>query len=260
MGADFKAGLIFEYFIKLLPFIKISLIIVGSSILVGLGVGLLIALPRMYKVPIFQRVSQIYVSFFRGTPILIQLFLIYYGVPELLKLVEVDVSRIDVLYFVILTYGLHSAAFISEGIRASVSAVDRGQIEAAYSVGMDGYQAFKRIIAPQAFAIWIPILGNLLIGTLKDTSLAFTLGVMELTGQSQTLGLLNRHFIESYLALALVYFILSVFLEKGFILLENRFGKYERTSVEKKEKTFKIRNLFGKMNRDVVVVKEGTRL
>jgi L-cystine transport system permease protein len=125
---------------------------------------------------------------------------------------------------------------------------------------MDGYQAFKRIIAPQAFAIWIPILGNLLIGTLKDTSLAFTLGVLELTGQSQTLGLLNRHFIESYLALAIVYFILSVFIEKGFILLEKRFGKYESTSAEKQEKTFKIRNLFGKMNRDVVVVEESTRL
>jgi len=260
MGAEFNFGLIFDYFLKLLPFIKISLIIVGSSILVGLGVGLLVALPRMYKVPIFQRLSQVYVSFFRGTPILIQLFLIYYGVPEILKLLNVDVSRFDVLYFVILTYGLHSAAFISEGIRASVSAVDRGQIEAAYSVGMNGYEAFKRIIAPQAFAIWIPILGNLIIGTLKDTSLAFTLGVMELTGQSQTLGLLNRHFIESYLALALVYFILSVFLEKGFILLERRFIKYEKTSVEKSGNAFKIRNLFGKLNRDVIVVKEGTRL
>ncbi|MEH7347450.1 MULTISPECIES: amino acid ABC transporter permease [Gottfriedia] len=260
MGAEFKAVLIIEYFLKLLPFIKISLIIVGSSILVGLGIGLLIALPRLYKVPIFQRISQVYVSFFRGTPILIQLFLIYYGVPEILKLIKVDVSRIDVLYFVILTYGLHSAAFISEGIRASVSAVDRGQIEAAYSVGMDSYQAFKRIIAPQAFTIWIPILGNLLIGTLKDTSLAFTLGVMELTGQSQTLGLLNRHFIESYLALAIVYFILSVFLEKGFNLLEKRFGRYESSSVEKQVKSLKIRNPFGKVNRDVVVVKESTRL
>ncbi|RED63957.1 amino acid ABC transporter permease [Cohnella lupini] len=227
MGTQFDIAFVFEYFLKLLPFIRISLVIVGSSILVGMGVGFLVALPRLYKIPVLQRISQVYASFFRGTPILIQLFLIYYGLPEILKLANIDVSKVPVLFFVILAYGLHSGAYMSEGIRAAVTAVDRGQVEAAYAVGMTGFQAFTRIVFPQALAISIPILANLVIATLKDTSLAFTLGVMELTGKSQTLVTMSRHFIESYVALALVYFIISFILEKLFNLAERRLLKHE---------------------------------
>ncbi|WP_239614984.1 amino acid ABC transporter permease [Cohnella mopanensis] len=230
MGAQFDITAVFEYFVKLLPFIKISLLIVAGSIVVGLGVGFLVALPRLYRIPVLQRISQVYASFFRGTPILIQLFLFYYGLPELLKTVHIDVSRVPVLYFVILTYGLHSAAYISEGIRAAVTTVDRGQIEAGYAVGMTGFQAFTRIVFPQALAVAIPILGNLIIATLKDTSLAFTLGVMELTAKSQSLGQLSRHFIESYIALAAIYFILSFLLEKVFFALERRLLRHESRS------------------------------
>lgn len=228
MGAQFDIQYVFEYFVKLLPFIQISLFIVASSIVLGLLFGLLAALPRLYRVPVLQRLSQLYASFFRGTPILIQLFLLYYGLPEVLKLVHIDITRLPVLVFVILVYGLHSGAYVSEGIRAAVSAVDRGQVEAAYAVGMNGFQAFTRIVFPQAIAIAVPILANLVIATLKDTSLAFTLGVMELTGKSQTLATMSRHFIESYIALAAVYFILSIALERLFLLAERRMLKHER--------------------------------
>lgn len=227
MGAQFDIAYVFEYAIKLLPFIRISLLIVAGSLVVGLGVGFLVALPRLYRIPVLQRLSQIYASFFRGTPILIQLFLFYYGLPEVLKLIHVDVSRVPVLYFVILTYGLHSAAFISEGIRAAVTAVDRGQIEAAYAIGMTGPQAFARIVFPQALAISIPIFGNVTLASLKDTSLAFTLGVMELTSKSQSLGQLARHFIESYIALALIYLLISIILEKAFQYVERRLLRHE---------------------------------
>ncbi|QJD87678.1 amino acid ABC transporter permease [Cohnella herbarum] len=227
MGAKFDITNVFEYFVKLLPFIQISLLIVAGSILVGLGVGFLVALPRLYRIPVLQRISQVYASFFRGTPILIQLFLFYYGLPEILKAVNIDVSRISVMYFVILTYGLHSAAYVSEGIRAAVTAVDRGQIEAAYSAGMTGFQAFTRIVFPQALAVAIPILGNVIIATLKDTSLAFTLGVMELTSKAQSLGQLNRHFIESYIALALIYLLMSLVLEQIFLAIERRLLRHE---------------------------------
>lgn len=227
MGAQFDITYVFEYFIKLLPFIKISLLIVASSILLGLGFGFLAALPRLYKIPVLKQLSQIYASFFRGTPILIQLFLLYYGLPEILKLVSIDISKLPVLLFVIIAYGLHSGAYVSEGIRAAVSAVDRGQVEAAYAIGMTGFQAFSRIVFPQALAISIPILANLVIATLKDTSLAFTLGVMELTGKSQTLPTMSRHFIETYIALAAVYFMISFILEKLFHLAELRLLRHE---------------------------------
>ncbi|MFC5469848.1 amino acid ABC transporter permease [Cohnella suwonensis] len=227
MGAPFDISFVFEYFVKLLPFVKTSLFIVASSIAVGIAVGFLVALPRLYDVPVLKRASQLYASFFRGTPILIQLFLIYYGLPELLKLISIDVSKMPVLVFVILAYGLHNGAYISEGIRAAVKAVDKSQVEAAYAVGMTGYQAFTRIVFPQALAISIPILANIVIATLKDTSLAFTLGVMELTGKSQTLFTMSRHMIESYVALALVYFIISFVLERLFNFSERRLLRHE---------------------------------
>ncbi|WP_372638375.1 amino acid ABC transporter permease [Cohnella sp.] len=258
MGAKFDIQYVFEYFVKLLPFVQISLVIVASSILLGLLFGLLAALPRLYRVPVLQRLSGIYASFFRGTPILIQLFLFYYGLPEALKLIHIDVSRLPVLSFVILVYGLHSGAYVSEGIRAAVTAVDRGQVEAAYAVGMSGFKAFTRIVFPQALAIAVPILANLVIATLKDTSLAFTLGVMELTGKSQTLATISRHFIESYIALAAVYFILSVVLERLFLHLERRMLKYERETGKSKRSLLRNKRLERSANTSVALSKGGT--
>lgn len=227
MSRRFDITYVFDFIPKLLAYLNITLLIVGSSILLGLVIGMLVALPRLYNVPVLKRISQVYVSFFRGTPILIQLFLIYYGLPTILQWINIDISRVAVLYFVILAYALNSGAFVSEMIRASVSAVDRGQIEAAQSIGMSGYQTFTRIILPQALAISIPLFGNLVIGNLKDTSLAFTLGVMEMTGRSQTLGTATQHFVETYIALSLIYFVISMILEQGFLWLERRLHRHE---------------------------------
>ncbi|GGD67336.1 amino acid ABC transporter permease [Paenibacillus nasutitermitis] len=256
MGEPFDISYVFEYLIKLLPTLRITLLIVASSILLGIIVGFLVALPRLYKIPVLQRFSQIYISFFRGTPILIQLFLFYYGLPEILKLANVDVSRVPVLYFVILTYSLHGGAYMAEAIRGAVTAVDRGQVEAAYSVGMTGYQAFSRIMLPQALAISIPVFANLVIATLKDTSLAFTLGIMELTGKAQTLGALSQHFIETYISLAIIYFIISILLEKMFNGLERRLLRHEQLTVDATTKNSK-RSVFYRQVLSLLRIRRG---
>jgi len=258
MGATFDIQFVFDYFVKLLPYIWISLFIVAASIALGLVFGLLAALPRLYRVPVLQRLSQLYASFFRGTPILIQLFLLYYGLPELLKPLGLDLTRLPALAFVVLVYGLHSGAYVSEGIRAAVTAVDRGQVEAAYAVGMSGFQAFTRIVFPQAVAISVPILANLVIATLKDTSLAFTLGVMELTGKSQTLPTMSRHFVETYIALAAIYFIISIALEKLFRLAENRLLKHESAPVERVKFAWGFKRLRRRPKVEIALEKGGT--
>ncbi|MBB6731668.1 amino acid ABC transporter permease [Cohnella zeiphila] len=227
MSAHFDIAYVFDYFVKLLPYLRITAVIVACSLAIGLGVGLLVALPRMYRVPVLQRFSQVYVSFFRGTPILIQLFLFYYGLPEVLKSVHLDVSKVPSLYFVVFVYSLHTGAFLSEAIRGAVGAVDRGQVEAAYAVGMKGYQAFARIVLPQALGIAIPVFANLIIAVLKDTSLAFSLGTMELTGKAQTLPTISQHFFEAYLSLALIYFLICFALEKLLAALERRMLRHE---------------------------------
>ncbi|MFP4975571.1 amino acid ABC transporter permease [Paenibacillus sp. CN-4] len=239
MGAPFDISYVFSLLPKLLGTLGTTLLIVGSSLLAGMIAGFLIALPRLYKVPVLKTCSEIYISFFRGTPILIQLFLFYYGLPEVLKLVHVDMTRTPVLVFVILTYGLHTGAYMSEMIRAAVLAVDKGQIEAAYATGMTGFQAFTRIVLPQALGIALPVFSNLVIALLKDTSLAFTLGVMEMTGKAQTLGSLTQHFIETYIALALIYLVISFTIEKLLMVAEKRLLRHEMRSTPEK-RSFKI--------------------
>ncbi len=240
MGQPFDLSYVFSFLPKLLSTLNTTLLIVVCSLLVGILAGFLVALPRMFKVPVLRQVSALYLSFFRGTPILIQLFLFYYGLPEIMKLVHVDMTRVPVLLFVILTYGLNTGAFMSEVIRSSVSAVDRGQVEAAYAVGMTGSQAFRRIVLPQALAVAVPVVSNLIIALLKDTSLAFTLGVMEMTGKAQTLGTLTQHFVESYLALALIYLVISLILEKLLLRAERRLLRYEERNSSLKQ-SFVIR-------------------
>lgn len=237
VGEPFDISYVFEYLVKLLPTLKITLLIVVSSIVIGLGVGFIVALPQLYKIPVLRRFSQVYLSFFRGTPVLIQLFLFYYGLPEILKLIHVDVVKVPALYFVILTYALHSGAYMAEMIRAAVGAVDRGQVEAAYAVGMTGFQAFTRIVLPQAMAISVPVFANLVIANLKDTSLAFSLGIMELTGKSQTLAVMSRHFVETYISLAIIYFMISFGLEKLFHLIERKLLKHESRIVSEVKET-----------------------
>ncbi|UNK19488.1 amino acid ABC transporter permease [Paenibacillus sp. N3/727] len=227
MGAPFDFSFMLSFLPKLLSTLGVTLLIVAGSLLMGMIVGFLIALPRLYLIPVLNTFSKVYISFFRGTPILIQLFLFYYGLPEILKLVHIDMSRAPVLVFVILTYGLHTGAFMSEMIRASVTAVDRGQVEAAYAMGMKGHQAFARIVLPQALVIAVPVFSNMVIALLKDTSLAFTLGLMEMTGKAQTLGSITQHFIEAYLALAIIYLIISFTLEKSLLLAEKRLMRHE---------------------------------
>lgn len=117
---------------------------------------------------------------------------------------------------------------MSETIRASVTAVDRGQVEAAYAIGMKGYQAFSRIVLPQALAIAVPVFSNLVIALLKDTSLAFTLGVMEMTGKAETLGALTQHFVEAYISLSLIYLAVSLTLEKLLRIAERRLLRHEQ--------------------------------
>ncbi|AIQ45677.1 cysteine ABC transporter permease [Paenibacillus sp. FSL R7-0273] len=239
MGAPFDISYVFSFLPKLFGTLGTTLLIVGGSLLAGIIVGFLVALPRLYKIPVLKTCSEVYISFFRGTPILIQLFLFYYGLPEILKLVNVDMTRTPVLVFVILTYGLHTGAYMSEMIRAAVQAVDKGQVEAAYATGMTAFQAFRRIVLPQALGIAVPVFSNLVIALLKDTSLAFTLGVMEMTGKAQTLGTLTQHFIETYIALALIYLVISFTIEKLLLVAERRLLRHEKVTGPER-KAFKI--------------------
>lgn len=228
MGKAFDLALIFEFLPKLLAYLPVTLFILVAALFFGLWLALLIALPRLYNVPVLSQLAAIYVSFIRGTPVLIQLFLVFYGLPAFLQLFHLDVSRANPLFFVIATYSLSSAAFFSETIRAAVNSVDRGQIEAAYAAGLTGRQAFVRIVLPQAGMIAFPNFANSVIGFLKDTSLAFSIGVMDMMGRGQTLISATAHALEVYIGLAIIYYLVVIVLEKGFAGAERRLQRHER--------------------------------
>ncbi|MED4403585.1 amino acid ABC transporter permease [Metabacillus fastidiosus] len=228
MGRQFDITLILDFLPKLLSYLPITLFILTAAVFLGLIIGFLVALPRVYNIPVIGKIAIVYVSFMRGTPILIQLFLIYYGLPAILQLIHIDITRMNPMFFVIITYALSSGATFSEIIRAGIQSVERGQEEAAYSIGMSKKQAFIRIILPQALVMMFPNFGNSIISFLKDTSLAFTIGVMDMLGRGDTIIAATAHALEVYISLSIIYYTIALLLEKGFKLSEKQLQKHRK--------------------------------
>lgn len=225
MNKVFDSHMIIEFVPLLLGYLPITLYILFISLLAGFAIGLIVALPRIYKLPVLNIMSRVYISFFRGTPILVQLFVVFYGIPALTQLAGIDTSKMNPLYAAIATYALSSGASIAEIIRGGVNSVDKGQVEAAYSVGLNGRQTFLRIVLPQALYQAMPNFGNLIIGFLKDTSLAFSIGVMDMSGRGQALISSSNHPLEVYVALSVIYYLTALALETAFRYIEKKLKK-----------------------------------
>jgi L-cystine transport system permease protein len=232
MGKAFDLMLIIEFIPTLIQYLGITLQILVASIILGLVLGIAATIPRLFKIPLLNQLVILYVSFIRGTPILIQLFLVFYGLPAILiMLFSIDITRMEAIYFVIITYAISNGAGFSEIFRAAIRAVDYGQTEAAFSVGMTSRQNFFRIVLPQSVRIAFPNMANSVIGSLKDTSLAFTIGVMDMMGRGDTLIAATAHALEVYLSLSIIYYIVVVLFEKIFSKLEKYFNRYQKADV-----------------------------
>jgi L-cystine transport system permease protein len=216
----FDPATVFIYLPRLLLKLPVTLLIVVTATLIGAAGGMMLALIRMFRTPLLNQLAIVYISFMRGTPIVVQLFLVFYGVPLLLALVGIDINRWDKLFFVILAYTLNTAAFKAEVFRAALQSVPAGQAEAGYSVGLTRLQCFRRIIAPQALLIALPSLGTGLAALLQDTSLAYTLGIIDVMGQVHAIASGTNRMLEGYVGAAIIFLLLSVALEKGFGRIE----------------------------------------
>lgn len=223
MGKMYDFKLVFEYLPLLLSRLHITLLLVVLATLIGLILGIVIALFRIYRIPVLNQFAIIYISFIRGTPIIVQMFVVFYGFPLLLlNLVGVDINRWDKMNFVIVTYGLNSTAFMAEIIRAAITSVPIGQSEAAYSIGLTRIQTFYRIIAPQSIAIALPNFSTSLVGLLQDTSLAYSLGIIDVMGKVQAIGTRTYHLLEGYIGAAIIFIVLSTLIEKGSSIVEKK--------------------------------------
>lgn len=219
----------FQEIIKALP---TTLILTILPLLVGFLIGLVVALIRVYEVKFLYRVVNGYVSFFRGTPVIMHIMLIYFGFPLLIDQISVkfdlgiESNSIPIILFVLIALSLAAGAYLSEIIRSGIISVSNGQMEAAYSIGMTKFQAMMRIILPQALAQSIPNFTNIFVGFLHTSSIAFLVTVKELTGAANIVASTNLRFLEAFIAAGLIYWGLTILVEGLSFLLEKKATAY----------------------------------
>lgn len=213
---SFDPAFVLEVLPKIIQYIHVTLGIAMISMGIGLFLGTTLALIRIYRVRNLYPLTEVYISFFRGTPLLVQLFLLYYGIPQIIPWF----AAMNAYTAAFIGLSLNSAAYMAEIIRGAINGIDKGQMEACLSVGMTRGQAMRRIILPQAARLAIPSLGNTFTGLLKESSLAFTLGVSEILAQAKMSSAATYKFFESYLAVALIYWIITLCFSRLQVKLE----------------------------------------
>lgn len=198
-------GLDVDYMLGLVPvilgYVPLTIGMALAAMVCALLLACLMAVERVMRVPVLDQFVQLFISFFRGTPLLVQLFLFYYGLPQILPVL----SGINGVTAAIIGLTLHFSAYMAESIRAAILGVDRSQLEAAQAVGMTQAQSMRRIILPQAARVAAPTLVNYFIDMIKSTSLAFTLGVTEMMGATQKEAAGSFLYFEAFLVVAVLY-------------------------------------------------------
>ncbi|WP_417260256.1 amino acid ABC transporter permease [Celeribacter sp.] len=198
----------FEYMWDLLPillgYVPLTLFMALVGMVFALILASLMAVERVFRVPVLDGFVRLFISFFRGTPLLVQLFLFYYGLPQVLAFL----TTISGVTATIMGLTLHFSAYMAESIRAAILGVDRSQWEASQAVGMTQTQMMRHIILPQATRVAAPTLVNYFIDMIKGTSLAFTLGVTELMGATQKEAAGSFLYFEAFLVVAAIYWIM----------------------------------------------------
>lgn len=209
MGTYFS----FQYMVQALPdllsYLDVTVVLTVIAEAAALVLGCLVAMLRVRNVKVLKNLCAVYVSFIRGTPFLVQLYLICFGLPRVMEAAGArDMRAVPVLLFVFLVMVLHSGAYIAEILRGSIESIDKGQMEACCSIGMTTFQAYSRIILPQAFKLAIPALSNEVISTLKNTSLVFNVGVVDMMSKAELMASYSYRSLELYLDVGLIYIVL----------------------------------------------------
>ncbi|HBO6267884.1 amino acid ABC transporter permease [Pseudomonas aeruginosa] len=192
-----------------------TVLFAAVSMVLGLILGFSVAVVRVTKVPVVSQIAAVYVSAFRGTPLLVQIFVLYYGLPS----VGIEFTPVTAG---ILALTLNVAAYLSESMRGAILGIDKGQWEAGLSVGLTWGQTLWNIITPQALRLAVPSLSNSLISLIKDTSLIFVITVTELMLATKEVIAETFQPLPLYLAAAGIYWLLSALFERVQKALENR--------------------------------------
>jgi len=221
---------IIKVFPQLLQGALLTVEITTLSVFCGTLIGLFISLGKLSDRRIFKIPSNIYVEVTRGTPLFVQILLFYFGLPGLIAGITGNPFRIDPMVAAVAVCSLNSGAYVAEIFRAGIQSIDRGQMEAARSLGMNRSLAMRHVILPQAFKRVIPPLGNEFIALLKDTSILAVIGVQELTRKGQLYVATSFASFPTYIGVALVYLIMTFSISRLVAYLERRFAVSDRRS------------------------------
>ncbi|UPA30784.1 amino acid ABC transporter permease [Terrisporobacter glycolicus] len=211
----------FEFVANLIPIMikylgvtfKMSLL----ALVLGIVVAMVIALVVDADIPVLKRLSKIYISFFRGTPLVAQLFFIYFG---LIKIIP-SLKGLSAFNAAVIVLGLNSSAYFAESLRGAISSVDKGQAEACYAFGMTYTQAMVRIILPQAIRVAIPAMTNTFADIIKGSSLAFTIGVTEIMATAQSEAAATYKYLEAFTCVVIIYWLINL----AVVYVQNKLEK-----------------------------------
>jgi L-cystine transport system permease protein len=211
--------------IILIPYFADALRILFFSILFGALLGALVAKQKLGKNKIARRLGIGYTTFIRCVPGIVLLYVIYYGLLQILGAFGIDANTWDKSVFIIIAFALFCGASLSEVFRSAYQSIGSGQREAGISIGLTEVQAFRRIVFPQMFRVILPPFGNTVVAVLNESSLGFAIGYMDILGRAKLVG--NKSYgvknVEIYLAAGVLYWIASILVGRVIALLERRF-------------------------------------
>ena len=216
---------------KLLPFIKVTFMVAGLSVIFGTLLGFVLAVAKIRKGKIAKKIADGYTTALRCTPSIVLLFLVYYGIPAIARDFGIDLDDVDKIVFIVIAFSLMYAAAMCDVIKTAYESVDKGQFEAAISVGLNDVQAYITIILPQAFVVALPNIGNSLLALIKEGALGYTIGLIDIMGKANLIiaANINAHALEVYIALSIIYWAVSIIIEQIFLKLEKVLSKGKQT-------------------------------
>ena len=229
----FDVTFLFKTFVLLWKGVPTTLLITIVSLLVGSFFGFLIALTRIHKIKVLNQLSAVYVSFMRGTPIVLQILVVYSLFPSLLNAIlkqsgsSFNIFDLNPIWYAFVVFSLNMSATLSEVFRSALLTVNKGQLEAGYTCGLTKTQTYRRIIIPQALTAALPNLCNASVGLIKNTSLAFMMTVKDITALAKIEASFGYNYIEAYLDIFVIYIIICTVVQKLFKLWEQKVSIYK---------------------------------
>ncbi len=221
-----------DTFFVALSGVPITLLVTFVSLLIAIPLGFILAISRINAIPVISQFAKVYVSFVRGTPIIIQIFVLYSSIPLILTgifeayQINYNVYDIHPLRYGFIIFSFNTAAILIEVFRSALGSVDKGQMEAAQSVGLTNAQAYRRIIIPQALVVALPNLCTATVNLIKATSLGYAFSLHEITLKAKVAANFGYNYVEAYIDIFLIYIMLCMMVEYVFKWYEKRLKRF----------------------------------